>query len=141
MGHVVEHGKITYRYGKGAGDPEWTTPANVWKRLRSFLGLANYYRRFVEGYSKKSGTHNKVVEEGCYMDVVRRSAKKLSEEGVHSCGRATPVDLRARSFQNCEGGTLLARKRALTAVIHCFTDVEALLVGVEVCGEDGQCGC
>jgi hypothetical protein len=32
---------------------EWTTPKSV-PELRSFLGLANYYRRFIEGYSKKT---------------------------------------------------------------------------------------
>ncbi|EOY14050.1 Uncharacterized protein TCM_033202 [Theobroma cacao] len=31
---------------------EWATPKNMTK-LRSFLRLANYYRRFVEGYSKR----------------------------------------------------------------------------------------
>ena len=32
---------------------EWSTPKTVLE-LRSFLGLANYYRQFIEGYSKKT---------------------------------------------------------------------------------------
>ena len=32
---------------------EWSSPNNV-AELQSFLGLANYYRKFIEGYSKKA---------------------------------------------------------------------------------------
>ena len=30
---------------------EWETPGAV-KKVQSFLGFANFYRRFIEGYSK-----------------------------------------------------------------------------------------
>ena len=32
---------------------DWTAPSMVTK-LRSFLGLENYYHRFIEGYIKKA---------------------------------------------------------------------------------------
>ena len=38
--------------GKVKAIREWATPKNV-SELRSFLGLANYYRRFVEGYLRR----------------------------------------------------------------------------------------
>jgi hypothetical protein len=32
---------------------DWATPSTVIE-LRSFLGLTNYYHRFIEGYNKKA---------------------------------------------------------------------------------------
>ena len=49
LGHVVDHGHIKMNLEKVRAIQEWRTLANV-KELRSFLGLANYYRLFVEGY-------------------------------------------------------------------------------------------
>jgi hypothetical protein len=51
LGCVISPGKIEMEDGKVTSILEWPEPKNV-KELQSFLGLANYYRQFIEGYSK-----------------------------------------------------------------------------------------
>ncbi|KAL0434762.1 UNVERIFIED_CONTAM: Transposon Tf2-12 polyprotein [Sesamum radiatum] len=51
LGHIVERGHIRMDPKKVQAIEEWQPPSDV-HDLRSFLGLANYYRRFVKGYSK-----------------------------------------------------------------------------------------
>ncbi|KAL2223600.1 UNVERIFIED_CONTAM: Retrovirus-related Pol polyprotein from transposon [Sesamum indicum] len=51
LGHIVERGRIRMDPKKVQAIEEWQLPKDV-HDLRSFLGLANYYRRFVKGYSE-----------------------------------------------------------------------------------------
>lgn len=50
LGHRIGAGRIKMDEGKVAAIRDWKEPGNV-SQLRSFLGLANYYRKFVKGYS------------------------------------------------------------------------------------------
>ena len=51
LGHVVSKDGIMVDPAKIESVSQWQKPKNV-SEVRSFLGLAGYYRRFVEGFAK-----------------------------------------------------------------------------------------
>ena len=50
LGHVIFEAGISVDPSKVEAVVDWARSTNV-SEVRSFLGLANYYRRFVEGFS------------------------------------------------------------------------------------------
>lgn len=50
LGHIIKHEKITVDPEKVATIREYETPKTL-KQLRSFLGLAGYYRKFIKDYA------------------------------------------------------------------------------------------
>ena len=51
LGHVISEARISIDPSKVEAMVDWTRPTNV-SEIRNFLGLASYYRRFVEGFSR-----------------------------------------------------------------------------------------
>jgi len=54
LGHVISKDGIAVDPSKVEAVVNWERPTNV-HEIRSFLGLAGYYQRFVEGFSNLSG--------------------------------------------------------------------------------------
>jgi hypothetical protein len=53
LGHVISKGGISVDPRKVQDVLSWNLPMSV-NDIQSFLGLAGYYRRFIEGFSKIS---------------------------------------------------------------------------------------
>lgn len=51
LGHVISKGGIFVDSSKIDAVLQWESPKSVFE-IKSFLGLAGYYRRFIEGFSK-----------------------------------------------------------------------------------------
>jgi hypothetical protein len=63
LGHVISKGGIAVDPGKVKDVFDWVVPQTV-KAVRSFLGLAGYYRRFIENFSKIAKPLTSLLEKG-----------------------------------------------------------------------------
>jgi hypothetical protein len=61
LGHVILKGVISVDPSKAQDVLSWNAPTSV-GNIGSFLGLAGYYRRFIEGFSKISKPNTELLE-------------------------------------------------------------------------------
>ena len=64
--------------GKVKGVLEWLTPKCV-KDIQKFLGLANYYRRFIEGFTIVARSLHDLVKKDKRWDWTEREEKAFKE--------------------------------------------------------------
>jgi hypothetical protein len=63
LGHIISNGGIAVDPAKVKEIMEWRVPTTV-TEIRSFLGLAGYYQRFIEGFSKIAKPMTSLLEKG-----------------------------------------------------------------------------
>lgn len=78
LGFIVEEGKICMDPTKVKGIIEWPQPLNV-KQLRSFLGFANFYRRFIRSYSELAKPLNELLQKDKTFEWTAETEKAFVE--------------------------------------------------------------
>jgi hypothetical protein len=63
LGHIISNGGISVDPTKVKEIMEWRVPTTV-TEIQSFLGLAGYYRKFIEGFSKIAKPMTSLLEKG-----------------------------------------------------------------------------
>ncbi|GKB81891.1 putative reverse transcriptase domain-containing protein [Tanacetum coccineum] len=67
LGHVIDSKGIHVDPAKIKSIKDWASPKSP-TEIRQFLGLAGYYRRFIEGFSKISKSMTKLTQKGVKFD-------------------------------------------------------------------------
>ena len=74
LGHRIGSSGLSVAPDKAEAVQRWPLPRSV-RDVRSFLGLANYYRRFVQDYSRIAMPLTELTKESaCAMAVEHRTA-------------------------------------------------------------------
>jgi hypothetical protein len=78
LGHIISKGGISVDPSKVKSVLSWNTPQNV-SDIRSFLGLAGYHRRFIEGFSKIAKPMIELFEKGKTFEWTPRREASFQE--------------------------------------------------------------
>ncbi|KAK8576586.1 hypothetical protein V6N13_032506 [Hibiscus sabdariffa] len=93
LGHVVSSEGIRVDPKKVEAIVNWKQPTSV-TEIRSFLGLAGYYRRFVSGFSKVAAPLTKLLQKGIkyeWSDARQQAFEKLKEALINAPVLTQPV--------------------------------------------------
>jgi hypothetical protein len=78
LGHIISEGGISVDPSKVKSVLSWSTPQNV-SDIQSFLGLAGYYRQFIEGFSKIAKPMTELLEKGKMFEWTPRRESSFQE--------------------------------------------------------------
>jgi hypothetical protein len=78
LGHIISKGGIFVDPSKVKDVLSWNTLQNV-SDIRSFFGLAGYYRRFIEGFSKMSKPMTELLEKSKTFEWTPRCEASFQE--------------------------------------------------------------
>ena len=67
LGHIISEEGVVVDPSKIEAIQNWPTPKNV-VDVRSFMGLAGYYQRFIEGFSKIAHLITSLQRKGVKFD-------------------------------------------------------------------------
>ena len=101
LGHVVSTDGIYVDPQKVEAVANWEQPTTV-TEVRSFLGLAGYYRRFIEGFSKIAGPLHCLTRKGVKFEWTDRCEGSFQTlKDVSSCSDIARGQRGVRGLQRC----------------------------------------
>ena len=157
LGHRIKDGRLMMDESKIKAIQEWDPPTKV-PQLRSFLGLVNYYRRFIKGYSARAAPLTDLLkkskawmwDEKC-QQAFEDLKKAMTEEPVLALPDHTKVfEVHTDASNFAIGGVLMQERRPIafesrklndterrytvqekemTAIIHCLRTWRHYLLG------------
>jgi hypothetical protein len=78
LGHVISKEGIAVNPCKVQSVLDWQAPTNV-KEIRGFLGMAGYYQRFIEGFSKIAGPMTKLLRKNTPFEWSEKCEESFQE--------------------------------------------------------------
>nr|CAN62036.1 hypothetical protein VITISV_019703 [Vitis vinifera] len=131
LGHRIRDGKLMMDDSKVKAIQEWDPPTKV-PQLRSFLGLVNYYRRFIKSYSGRAAPltdllkKNKAWEwdEKC-QQAFEDLKKVVTEEPVLALPDHTKVfEVHTNALDFAIGGVLMQERHPIAFESRKLNDAE-----------------
>ncbi|KAF7143242.1 hypothetical protein RHSIM_Rhsim05G0156800 [Rhododendron simsii] len=157
--HAINKGHVKMDRLKIQAILDWPPPTKVLE-LRSFLGLANYYRKFIHNYSKKAAPLTELLkkdqtwqwEAGCQEAFEKLKVAVASEPVLRLPDFELPFEVHTDASDKAIGGVLVqeghhvafesrklndaekrysAHEKEMTVVVHCLQTWRVYLLGTK----------